>query len=90
MKDVFLTVDKAGRITLPKSVREKLAINPGDLVKLSTQAGQVTLRPTRAGFVKRGRGLLFSAPTDELLSSESCGGCSASNLDEVIGQYPPA
>ena len=69
---MLVRIDNAGRVTLPKDVRDKLATNPGDLLKISVQGDQVTLHPIRAtgGFVKRGRALIFSAATDKLLTSE--------------------
>lgn len=73
MKDVLIPIDKAGRVVLPKNVREELAVNPGDLLKISVQGDQVTLRPNRAvaGFVRRGRALVFSTGETELLNSEA-------------------
>ena len=73
MKDLFVPIDKAGRVILPKDVREELAINPGDLLKISVQGDQVTLRPNRAkaGFEKRGRALVFSTGGTELLQNET-------------------
>jgi len=72
MKDSLVRIDKSGRIVLPKRMREELAINPGDLLNASTEGGQITLRPNRAkaGFVKRGRALIFSTGADQLLESE--------------------
>jgi AbrB family looped-hinge helix DNA binding protein len=72
MKDNLVSIDKAGRIVLPKSVREELAINPGDLLKVSTQGNQVTLRPERekAGFIKRGSALIFSTGGADVLEND--------------------
>ena len=42
-----LTLDKAGRIVLPKPVREKLRIAPGDELELKTLDDQISLRPLR-------------------------------------------
>lgn len=62
MNDMLVPIDKAGRVVLPKEVREELAINPGDLLKVSIHGNEVSLRPSReaSGFLKRGRGLVFS------------------------------
>jgi len=72
MKDVFAPIDKAGRIVLPKSVREELAIHPGDLLKISIHGNEVTLKPNKetAGFVKRGKALVFSSEGADLLDNE--------------------
>jgi len=73
MKEMLVPIDKAGRVVLPKDVREELAINPGDLLKISVQGDQVSLRPDRArsGFVKRGHGLVFSTGETDLLENET-------------------
>ena len=42
-----LRVDKAGRIVLPKPVREKLQLAPGDELELKALDDQITLRPLR-------------------------------------------
>jgi AbrB family looped-hinge helix DNA binding protein len=42
-----LTVDKVGRIVLPKPVRDKLQLAPGDQLDLETQDDRITLRPSR-------------------------------------------
>jgi AbrB family looped-hinge helix DNA binding protein len=73
MKDVLIPIDKAGRIVLPKDVRDELAINPGDLLKISIRGNEVTLRPSReaSGFIKRGHALVFSSGEADLLDNET-------------------
>lgn len=73
MKDILVPIDKAGRVVLPKDVREELAIVPGDLLKVSIHGNEVTLRPNRetAGFVRRGRALIFSSGESDLLDNEA-------------------
>jgi AbrB family looped-hinge helix DNA binding protein len=44
---VHLTVDKAGRIVIPKSLREDLQLEPGDSLEMETAGEQITLRPVR-------------------------------------------
>jgi AbrB family looped-hinge helix DNA binding protein len=43
-----ITVDKAGRIVLPKPVRDKLQLQAGDSLELETSGEEITLRPVRA------------------------------------------
>jgi AbrB family looped-hinge helix DNA binding protein len=40
-----LRIDHAGRVVLPKAVREELGISPGDTLDLLVRGGAVTLRP---------------------------------------------
>ncbi len=42
-----ITLDKAGRIVIPKSLREELHIEPGDSLELEVAGEQMTLRPVR-------------------------------------------
>ncbi len=42
-----LTMDKVGRIVLPKPVREKLQLAPGDELELESLDDRITLRPLR-------------------------------------------
>ena len=43
-----LTIDKAGRIVLPKSVRDQLQLAPGDALDLEIEGDRVLLSPVRA------------------------------------------
>jgi AbrB family looped-hinge helix DNA binding protein len=42
-----LTIDKAGRIVLPKPVRDKLQLAAGDQLELESLDDRITLRPLR-------------------------------------------
>lgn len=42
-----LTIDKAGRIVLPKPVREELQLSPGDSLEVDSSEERVILRPVR-------------------------------------------
>lgn len=43
-----LTLDKAGRVSLPKALRQELQLSPGDSLQLESQGERITLRPVRA------------------------------------------
>jgi AbrB family looped-hinge helix DNA binding protein len=43
-----LTVDKAGRIVLPKPVRDELQLQAGDSLELEISGQEITLRPVRS------------------------------------------
>lgn len=43
-----VNIDKAGRIVLPKALRDSLHLTPGDTLELTVEDEQVTLRPRRA------------------------------------------
>ncbi len=72
-----LTLDKAGRVVIPKSLREELHLEPGDQLELQHEGECVTLRPLRAGsplrkehgvWVFRGGSRIPASTTDNLLS----------------------
>lgn len=43
-----LTVDKAGRVVLPKPVRDELQLSPGDSLELQSSEQEIILRPARS------------------------------------------
>ncbi|HXA50014.1 MAG TPA: AbrB/MazE/SpoVT family DNA-binding domain-containing protein [Candidatus Acidoferrum sp.] len=42
-----LTIDKAGRVVIPKPLREQLHLEPGDTLEMESAGEQITLRPVR-------------------------------------------
>ncbi len=42
-----LTLDKAGRVVLPKPLRDRLQLAPGDTLQLESEGEHITLRPVR-------------------------------------------
>ncbi len=42
-----LSVDKAGRIVLPKRVRQQLQLGPGDELEMESTGEEIILRPSR-------------------------------------------
>ena len=42
-----LTIDKAGRVVIPKSLRDTLNLGAGDTLELESSGEQITLRPVR-------------------------------------------
>jgi AbrB family looped-hinge helix DNA binding protein len=42
-----LILDKAGRIVIPKPLREELHLEPGDALEMERVGEQITLRPLR-------------------------------------------
>ena len=47
LMNVELTIDGSGRVVLPKALRDRLALGPGDALQLETSGDQITLRPVR-------------------------------------------
>jgi AbrB family looped-hinge helix DNA binding protein len=62
-----LTLDKAGRIVLPKPLRDQMCLGPGDILQLESEGERITLRPVRPNAtLKRERGIWVyqGEPTD--------------------------
>ena len=74
----LLTVDKAGRVVLPKPVRDKLQLNAGDALELESSEGQIVLRPIRGTARMRMR--------DGIWVFRTGGPVSASSVNETIQQ----
>jgi AbrB family looped-hinge helix DNA binding protein len=43
-----LTIDGAGRVSLPKPLRKALDLAPGDTLEMETAGEEITLRPIRS------------------------------------------
>lgn len=53
-----LTLDKAGRVVLPKPLRDELELAAGDTLELESRGEQITLRPVRGAVpLKKERGI---------------------------------
>ena len=52
--NAIITIDKAGRLVLPKSIRDALRVGPGDTLEVTREDDRVILSPvrTRAGLQK--------------------------------------
>ena len=71
-----LTIDKAGRVVIPKPLRDALQLEAGDALELQSAGEEITLRPVRgSGPLTQEKGIwvfrsgepLTSKSTDEML-----------------------
>lgn len=66
-----LILDKAGRIVLPKVVRDELQLSPGDSLDVESSEEQIVLRPARnSGQMKKENGV-WVYDSGEALSAEA-------------------
>jgi AbrB family looped-hinge helix DNA binding protein len=72
MKETMVPIDQAGRLVLPKDVRQELAIKAGDILKVSVYGSSVMLTPNKetTGFIRKGQALVFSTMGEENLGQE--------------------
>jgi len=47
--NTIVTLDKAGRVVIPKTLRDELHLEGGDTLELESEGDRMTLRPVRAG-----------------------------------------
>jgi len=73
-----VTLDKAGRVVIPKTLRDELRLAPGDTLALESDGERVMLRPVRsASALRKEHGIwvfrsgrkLSAADTDGVLES---------------------
>lgn len=64
-----LTVDKAGRIVLPKPVRDELQLAAGDSLELESTEDQIVLRPSRGAIGLRKKQGIWVLHTGQPLSA---------------------
>ena len=66
-----LSIDKAGRIVLPKHIRDELHIRPGDTFDLEARGEEIKLRPVRGQAKMRKKRGVWVFDTGAPLTAES-------------------
>jgi AbrB family looped-hinge helix DNA binding protein len=66
-----LTLDKAGRIVLPKPLRDELRLEAGDTLEVESSGDEITLRPTRGNAQLRKKHGIWVYRSGEPLSQET-------------------
>ena len=64
-----LTVDKAGRVVLPKPVRDELQLSAGDSLELEISGEEIVLRPVRGRVGMRKKQGIWILDFDEPISA---------------------
>ena len=67
-----VTVDKAGRLVLPKALREELRLEAGDTLEIESEGERVTLRPVRSNApLRKERGIWVFQGRDPLSGDDA-------------------
>jgi AbrB family looped-hinge helix DNA binding protein len=86
-----LTIDKAGRIVLPKPIRDELQLSPGDAVQLDTRGEEITLRPVRENLpLRKKRGVwVYSAgePLSASVVNETAQHIRSERAGRILGRH---
>lgn len=70
--EITTTIDRAGRIVLPKAIRDELHLQAGDVLELESGGESVTLRPVRSATpLKKERGVWVFRGSEKLSSEEA-------------------
>jgi AbrB family looped-hinge helix DNA binding protein len=78
LMNTIVTLDKAGRVVIPKTLRDELRLAPGDTLALESDGERVTLRPVRsASALRKEQGIwvfrsgrkLSAEETDQMLEN---------------------
>jgi AbrB family looped-hinge helix DNA binding protein len=67
-----VTLDRAGRVVIPKDLRDELRLSPGDTLDLTVKGDEVTLRPRRGATpLQKERGVWVFRTGEALTASET-------------------
>jgi AbrB family looped-hinge helix DNA binding protein len=67
-----VTLDRAGRVVIPKTLRDELRLSPGDTLDLTVKGDEVTLRPRRGATpLQKERGVWVLRTGEPLTASET-------------------
>jgi AbrB family looped-hinge helix DNA binding protein len=67
-----VTLDRAGRVVLPKTLRDELRLSPGDTLDLTVKGDEVTLRPRRGATpLQKERGVWVFRTGESLAAGET-------------------
>ena len=66
-----LTIDKAGRVVLPKPVRDQMQLSAGDSLVLDSADDRIVLRPVRQAVGMRKKQGIWILDVDEPLTLET-------------------
>jgi AbrB family looped-hinge helix DNA binding protein len=71
MKTETIQIDKAGRVVLPKPLRDQFNLLPGDKLRLSVEGNGFRLEPTDTGgeLVRKGSVLVFTGGFPETITT---------------------
>jgi AbrB family looped-hinge helix DNA binding protein len=80
VKTETIQIDKAGRVVLPKPLRDQFNLLPGDKLRLSVDGKSIKLEPTDAAgtLARKGSVLVFRGAFLEPITT--------ANVDQLLGE----
>jgi AbrB family looped-hinge helix DNA binding protein len=87
MKEANVQMDRAGRVVLPKTLRDRFHLRGGDMLAIEVKAGAIELRPTNAvGQLKRINGVLVFTAPGHLTNQDFADASREERMDDVLGR----
>ena len=82
-----ITLDKAGRVMIPKPLRKKLHLGPGDTLQLESEGEQIILRPMRpTALLKKESGVwVYQGEPADASVTDAIDRARAKRLRELMG-----
>jgi AbrB family looped-hinge helix DNA binding protein len=68
-----LKLDAAGRVVIPKRLRDELCLEPGDTLSLETEGERMVLRPLRSGSAMRRENGIWVFRSGQSVSADDTG-----------------
>jgi AbrB family looped-hinge helix DNA binding protein len=86
MKDETIQIDKAGRVMLPKPLREQFNLLPGDKLRLSVEGNGFKLEPAHASgeMVRKGSVLVFTGRFAEPITTAGVNDLTQQDREDII------
>jgi AbrB family looped-hinge helix DNA binding protein len=81
-----VTIDKFGRILIPKAIREQLRLKPDQSLELHSHDGELTLRPTIPGEIIKKNGMyVWTGPVPQDSWDEITNSLREDRVDAILG-----
>lgn len=87
--NTIVNIDKAGRIVLPKAVRDELQLTPGSSLELELSENGISLRPERKGRMYKKDGIWVfhtGSPMPAGLINETIQKVRTEREDRILGK----
>jgi AbrB family looped-hinge helix DNA binding protein len=86
MKETTVQIDQAGRVVLPKPLRDRFRLRGGDTLAVEVRGDAIELRPTQAsGQLKRVNGVLVFTSAGPVTSEDFVARSRDERIDDLMG-----
>jgi AbrB family looped-hinge helix DNA binding protein len=85
MRKETLQIDRAGRVVLPKPLRDRFRLNPGDTLAIQVKGDAIELRPVQPlAELKRVNGVLVLSGHDPLPNEDFAARSRDARIDDLL------